>query len=92
MIHSWVTAGNVTGNVPLLPEAVADMLLPATENTTVALLMKLGEETGTPLTSNVEPKGPAANVSILTKSSATIGSIPLRLKSRFGVIGSLLCT
>ena len=89
----------VTVPIPLTG-TYADTLPPETWKITLrsppgaagVVLFKFGEETGAPLTSNVDPKGPAANVSILTKSSATIGSIPLRLKSRFGVIGSLLCT
>jgi hypothetical protein len=77
---------------PPPPDAVADILLPDTEKTTVALLMRFaGAGTTTPLTSMDAEMLPKA-VSIKTKSSATIGSHPLRLNPRFGVIGFALCT
>jgi ABC-type lipopolysaccharide export system ATPase subunit len=75
--------------VPL--ETVIETLLPTTENVAVALLTKLaGAGTATPFTSIVALMEPNA-VSIRYKSSATMGSMPLRLRPRFAVIGFELC-
>src|SRR5271166_5806046 len=54
------------------------------------VLLKFGEFTTLPLISITLMLPRAA--SIKTKSSATIGSHPLRLNPRFGVIGFALCT
>jgi hypothetical protein len=79
----------VTVPVPA-PLAVADTLLPTTENVTEAELTKFTLGIAVPLMFTEEEPEPTA-ASIKTKSSAIIGSIPLRLKPKFGVIGSELC-
>jgi hypothetical protein len=76
--------------VPPELEAVADTLLPTTLNVTVALFTKLGLEITDPLIFTADPNGPAANASTRTKFSATIGSIPFKDRSKFGVMGSEL--
>jgi hypothetical protein len=70
--------------------AVADTLLPVTLNVTVALLTKFTLGMTVPFMRTEEPAPTAASMS--TKFSATIGSIPIKDKNRFGVIGSELCT
>jgi hypothetical protein len=77
------------GVPPPPPAEVREMLLPTTVKVTVALFIKLGLFTTDPLTFMEAPPPPTA-VSINTKSSATIGSHPFKLKPRFGVIGSEL--
>jgi hypothetical protein len=77
--------------VPVPPViAVADTLLPVTLNVTVALLTKFTLGMTVPFMRTEEPAPTAASMS--TKFSATIGSIPIKDKNRFGVIGSELCT